>query len=599
MTTQRLTLQLFGPPKIQYQTVSLINTLSTKATALLIYLAVTGRVHTRDEIATVLWSEMPNTKARNNLRRVLPDLRKQLHDYFIITRDTVAFNQAAPYDMDIDLFSACLEPITLSSVNNGSNVGLLEQTPQSIMSPHKLTDALQLYRGNFLAGFQVANAPVFEEWVRSQQTHWRGFAITGWEYLLYNSIQQGDIQTGLAASGQLLALEPWHEAAHRHKMRLLAQSGQRAAALSQYATCYAALADEFGAEPSPETVALYEQIKRGQIQPVQMPPMQMQSVQTPQPIQTPRTAQHQQPNLWQENQHALQQLPPSKPNPNRPNISGKSTLNTSSPHLPISPSPPLPISPSPCQTDWGEIPRATDFYGRDEERRQLKQWILDERCSLVTIVGVGGTGKTALSAAIAREVAAMTSATVNRVSNTLAHDTTQVGFSYVIWRSLVNAPPLATLLPKWLAFLTSAHDGQGFPTHALSMPDIQSKSIAEQATLLLEIFRQHRCLLILDNMESILQAEGEAGIFRAGYEDYELLLQQVGETTHQSCVLATSREQPVKVARLVRDYPHVRSLFLSGLPVASGVQVLAPSLLYMRIMFIVLLFLLMVLRLLL
>src|SRR5207248_548548 len=60
-----------------------------------------------------------------------------------------------------------------------------------------------------------------------------------------------------------LALEPWWEAAHRQVMRLLAQRGQRAAALAQYQRCRQVLAEELQMEPDAETTALYAQIERG------------------------------------------------------------------------------------------------------------------------------------------------------------------------------------------------------------------------------------------------------------------------------------------------------------------------------------------------
>jgi DNA-binding SARP family transcriptional activator len=79
--------------------------------------------------------------------------------------------------------------------------------------------------------------------------------------------QQGDTghAAGIDYATRLLALEPWREGAHQDLMRLLAGSGQRGAALAQYETCRRVLAEELGVEPGPETTALYERIRDGDL----------------------------------------------------------------------------------------------------------------------------------------------------------------------------------------------------------------------------------------------------------------------------------------------------------------------------------------------
>ncbi|MEZ4735670.1 MAG: hypothetical protein R3E79_51930 [Caldilineaceae bacterium] len=94
--TKMLTFTLFGAPQITLGTQSITDELTPKVSALLIYLAVTGRPHARDVLADLLWSDLPNQQARNNLRYVLPDLRQVVGNYLLITPQTIGFDQQAP-----------------------------------------------------------------------------------------------------------------------------------------------------------------------------------------------------------------------------------------------------------------------------------------------------------------------------------------------------------------------------------------------------------------------------------------------------------------------------------------------------------------------
>lgn len=179
----------------------------------------------------------------------------------------------------------------------------------------------------------------------------------------------------------------------------------------------------------------------------------------------------------------------------------------------------------PIAHDWGEAPDASHFYGRTTELATLADWIVQNRCRLIGIVGIGGIGKTALSVKLAEQV--------------------QDHFQYVIWRSLRNAPPLATLLAELVPFLSGQQETQ---------PDLNS---------FLQCLQNHRCLVVLDNAESLLDSGSRSGQYRAGYEDYAALLHRVAETRHQSCVVVTTREECAQSAQLAGN-PAVRDLSLSG-----------------------------------
>ena len=154
----------------------------------------------------------------------------------------------------------------------------------------------------------------------------------------------------------------------------------------------------------------------------------------------------------------------------------------------------------PNRTDWGGVVDVSFFYGRTQELNTLKQWILQHHCRIVGLLGMGGIGKTSLSVKLAQDI--------------------QEEFEVLIWRSLRNAPSLETLLGDLIPFLSDQQDTQ-----------------AELGRLVYWL-RASRCLLILDNVETILQAGNHAGgQYRPGYENYADLFRVVGETSHQSCLI--------------------------------------------------------------
>jgi adenylate cyclase len=243
--TGELQLILLGKLEIQRDGVPLAGLTSAKAQALLCYLAATGRSHFRTTLAGLLWGDMPETNARTNLRRELSALRRTVSDHLIITRQEVAFSDDAPYWLDVEAFQAATDQGTIEG----------------------LREAVELYRGDFLEGFYIRDAPAFEEWVLVQQTRLRELALQALHRLSSHYAEQGEagLEEGITYTSRLLALEPSREEAHRGLMLLLALSGQRGAALAQYEVCRQALAEDLGVEPGPETRELYERIRDGQV----------------------------------------------------------------------------------------------------------------------------------------------------------------------------------------------------------------------------------------------------------------------------------------------------------------------------------------------
>jgi hypothetical protein len=186
----------------------------------------------------------------------------------------------------------------------------------------------------------------------------------------------------------------------------------------------------------------------------------------------------------------------------------------------------------PRRQDWGEMPGIAGFHGRADELATLRRWVVADRCRVVALLGLGGIGKTMLAARLARDVAPQ--------------------FDRVYWRSLHNAPPPS----EWLA------GAIGFVSNQQTLPP---EGEAAQLRLLLELLRQRRCLLVLDNLETVIQPGKREGRYRAGYEGYGTLLQllEAAEALRRRSLLepgtggATLTLQPVVLeyvtGRLVED----------------------------------------------
>lgn len=282
--------------------------------ALLIYLACHGQPLSRDALAELFWPERTQQQARSNLRVALHRLRQPLAPYLSITRQTVALNLAAPLTLDIAQFATQL-------------------------AAGQFAAAVALYRGDFLDGFYLDGSPAFEQWMLLERERLRTQAIATYQQLISQASTAGQLDSAIAAAQRLLQLDPLHEPIHRQLMRLLAQAGQRSAALTQYESCRQLLMAELAAPPDDATTVLAEQIRANDFRFAILDfrlPMPVADVDNPKSkIQNPK----------------LHNLPP----------------------------------------------QPTPFIGRTAELVQVANLLANPDCRLLTLLGVGGIGKTRLA----------------------------------------------------------------------------------------------------------------------------------------------------------------------------------------------------------
>jgi DNA-binding CsgD family transcriptional regulator len=177
--------------------------------------------------------------------------------------------------------------------------------------------------------------------------------------------------------------------------------------------------------------------------------------------------------------------------------------------------------------DWGEAIDVSHFYNRLQELETLETWISSNSTRAIGIFGIGGIGKTSLSVKLAQQL--------------------QSQFEFVIWRSLQQPPTLDSILSNILPILTGSE-----------------ATTNNSISALMEQLRHKRCLLIFDNLESILQAGNRSGQYQQGYEDYRQLFARIADESHQSCLILTGREQPGGFAVRSGENSPVRSLQLFG-----------------------------------
>jgi DNA-binding SARP family transcriptional activator/predicted ATPase len=298
-----LRINLLGIPEIALDG-AVVQLRRRSSLALLAYLALSNRPHTRDELAALLSGDVAEGQARKLLRNALTDLGEHgLYDFLATNRQTIAFNPTAPYTLDIERLRE-LEAV------------------ETVIETEPFEWAAARCDWELLDGVTIRDAPMFEAWLSLERQYVRRQLTRVTHQLLAHYWREGAAEAGIPLARRLIAIEPWQESTHRLLMHLLTIGGQRTAALRHYEQFRQNLAESVGVDPEPETADLYQTIRAGQ-------------------------------------------------------------------------SGPLPANPPPL----------APLVGRARELEELVQAISDPACRLLTLVGIGGGGKTQLARAAASTLA--------------------------------------------------------------------------------------------------------------------------------------------------------------------------------------------------
>lgn len=218
-----LTVTTFGTVEVALDG-SPVEIRSTKALALLVYLAETGRFHDRSSLAGLLWPDRTEGAARNNLRQALHLLRRLLPRHVVVVGDRIGIE------------------------------GELEIDTREISS--------STYGGEFVRGLAVADAELFDQWVVRTRARYQMLALARFAEEAEAHLDAGRISDGLVAATKLVDLEPWNETGQRLLMRLLHAGGRTAEAVEQYDRCVEALWQHIGVRPDAETEAVLAGLDR-------------------------------------------------------------------------------------------------------------------------------------------------------------------------------------------------------------------------------------------------------------------------------------------------------------------------------------------------
>lgn len=267
----QLEIRVLGKLQIRENGRSVPDLSAAKTQALFIYLAMNRQPLTRQLLSGLLWGDMPERRARRNLRVALARARDFFDQYLIIERRSLCLAEEIALRLDVFEFEALLAAAAPSMT--------------------QLQQAVDLYRGPFLDDFNLREAPLFEEWQRQLRERYRQMAMDALYKLVDHHTYARQYSPAIEYANRLLRLEPWMEEAHRQLMLLLARSGQRSAALAQYETCRDLLAEELGVSPTEATVALYRQIRDEEIEADAAPVQRAQPSWRP-PMQAPAASPH-------------------------------------------------------------------------------------------------------------------------------------------------------------------------------------------------------------------------------------------------------------------------------------------------------------------
>ncbi len=244
-----LEIRLFGVPQIVLNGRN-VDEVRRKNRALIYYLAAQDRQLPRESLLSFFWPDHERSEALPILRTMIHDLRKYLGGAFLADEKSVTLSPGTY--IDVQEFSKALK------------------TPSSGLN--SLSDALNLYRGDFLEGFTLSSSPQFEDWINGERERYQLLAMNGFKKLAHLYEQKQNYPSALEWLHRALNFNSLQEDLQRDIMRLLYLSGDRAGVIRMYESLRKTLDEELGVPPMPETRELYDSIINETILPLPTKP---------------------------------------------------------------------------------------------------------------------------------------------------------------------------------------------------------------------------------------------------------------------------------------------------------------------------------------
>ena len=238
-----LNLELLGDFRMTSQSGNLINLTAKKSQAMLAYLGVKpAQLVSRDKMAALLWSSTATEQARQSLRQTLSSLRKELS---AISKDRKILVEEGDFlSLDPELVRVDVAEFE-KLVADGSDGALAEAT--------------ELYRGDFMEGFEL-DEERFDQWVIAERDRLHRVALRAHAQLMESQAKNGSLDNAIATAQSSLRIDPLQESMHRGLMKLYMDSGDLVNALQQYDHCAKILKRELQVDPDAETKRLFTQI---------------------------------------------------------------------------------------------------------------------------------------------------------------------------------------------------------------------------------------------------------------------------------------------------------------------------------------------------
>jgi len=247
---ERLTIQLLGTPRVAVGARPLA--LSPGASLLCAYLALAPREgRSRAIAASQLFDDCPESTARRRLSTALWRLRTEVRALAGVDiveahgNQSVGLSRDAALSVDTDEFEALVGPVVAQPASELSKA-----------DAERLARAVTLHRGQLVE-------PCHDAWVLTERQRIEDLYLTALDYLVQYYGARAEAGAAAKFGDLALGLEPLREDVHRHLMAAFATAERPDLVDAQFERCRRVLLDELGAEPMPETVALYARLTRG------------------------------------------------------------------------------------------------------------------------------------------------------------------------------------------------------------------------------------------------------------------------------------------------------------------------------------------------